>query len=245
MNEFYKQFSNDGFFIHKNFINKEYVKKILKEIKNAKKVDKYYDKKNNIRRIEKLYNKGICLRSLNKKVESFLEKNFKKKFHIFKDKYNAKPPNGEGFFAHYDGVFLFLNKKNQLKKGWYEYAKVFVNVLVALDNCDKKNGTIQLAQKHENNFKKLLKNTKNDGTPNILKKIEKKIKFKTINLKIGDAVVFSNTCPHKSDKNLSKNDRRTLYYTYSYGSKGSQYNNYFLDKKNSKNKTNKSLEGQI
>jgi hypothetical protein len=124
MNEFYKQFSNKGFFIHKNFINKEHVKKILKEIKNAKKVDKYYDKKNNIRRIEKLYNKGICLRGLNKKVENFLEKNLKKKFHIFKDKYNAKPPNGEGFFAHYDGIFLFLNKKNQFKKGWYEYAKV-------------------------------------------------------------------------------------------------------------------------
>ena len=83
MNKFYKQFSNNGFFIHKSFIDKEYVEKILKEIKNAKKVDKYYDKKNKIRRIERLYNKGICLRALNKKIEIFLKKNFKKKFHIF------------------------------------------------------------------------------------------------------------------------------------------------------------------
>ena len=245
MNKFYQKFSNNGFFVHKNFIDKNYVEKILKEIKTAKKVDKYYDKKNNIRRIERLYNKGIYLSNLNNKVEFFLKKIFKKKFHIFKDKYNAKPPNGEGFFAHYDGVFFFLNKKNQYKKGWYEYAKVFVNVLIALDDCNKRNGTIQLAKKHQNNFEKLLKNTKKDGTPNILSKIEKKTKFKAVDLKIGDAVIFSNTCPHRSDKNLSKKDRRTLYFTYSYGSKGSQYKNYFLDKKNSKNKTNKALEGQI
>ena len=34
---------------------------------------------------------------------------FEKKFTIFKDKYNAKPPKGEGFYAHYDGIFYFKN----------------------------------------------------------------------------------------------------------------------------------------
>ena len=65
------------------------------------------------------------------------------------------------------------------------------------------------------------------------------------NLKIGDIVVFSNTCPHRSDKNHSNTNRRTLYYTYSSGPRGSQYNKYFIDKKNSANKTSKSLEGRV
>ena len=233
------------FFIYKNLVDKNFVKKILKEIKNAKNVDKYYDRKNNIRRIEKLYNKGYHLNILNKKIKLFLKEIFNKKFYIFKDKYNAKPPRGEGFFAHYDGVFYFTNKKNQLKKGWYEYSKIFVNVLIALDSCNKNNGTIQLAKKHKGGFNKLIKNTIKNGTPVLTKKIEKKTKFKAINLNIGDVAVFSNTCPHRSDKNSSNIHRRTLYYTYSRGLMGSQYNKYFLDKKNSTNKTSKTLEGQV
>ena len=61
MIKYKKKFSADGFFIYKNLVDKNFVKKILKEIKNAKNVDKYYDRKNNIRRIEKLYNKGYHL----------------------------------------------------------------------------------------------------------------------------------------------------------------------------------------
>ena len=233
-----------GYAVLKDVFTSKTINSIISEIDQASDVDKYFDRRQNERRIERIFDKGYNLVQVNREILKKLELIYGFEWKIFKDKFNAKPPGGEGFFAHYDGIFLFLNKKNQFKKGWYEYAKVFVNVLVALDDCNKKNGTIQLAKKHKNNFGKLLKNTNNDGTPNIIKKIEKKTKFKTINLKIGDAVVFSNTCPHRSDKNLSKTDRRTLYYTYSYGSKGSQYNYYFLDKKNSKNKTYKSLESR-
>tara|TARA_B100000700_G_scaffold310746_1_gene391698 strand:+ start:285 stop:1022 length:738 start_codon:yes stop_codon:yes gene_type:complete len=240
-----KKFRDNGFFILKNFVNKKFVIEILKEIKNAKKVDKYYDKKKKIRRIERIYNKGYNLIILNKKIEFLLKKIFNKKFYIFKDKYNAKPPKGEGFYAHYDGVFYFTNKKKQLKKGWYEYSKTFISVLIALDACNKRNGTLEIAKKHKGNFNKLLKNTNNDGTPNIKKEIEKKTSFRAINLKVGDIVVFSNTCPHRSEKNYSNSHRRTLYYTYSSGSKGSQYKKYFIDKKNSINKTSKSLEGRV
>ena len=111
-----KKFRDNGFFILKNFVNKKFVIEILKEIKNAKKVDKYYDKKKKIRRIERIYNKGYNLIILNKKIEFLLKKIFNKKFYIFKDKYNAKPPKGEGFYAHYDGVFYFTNKKKTIKK---------------------------------------------------------------------------------------------------------------------------------
>ena len=41
---------------------------------------------------------------------------FQEKMTIFKDKFNSKPPGGEGFYAHYDGIFLWKNKKNFEKK---------------------------------------------------------------------------------------------------------------------------------
>jgi ectoine hydroxylase-related dioxygenase (phytanoyl-CoA dioxygenase family) len=244
-NKFKNTFQKKGFFIKRNFFEKNLINKIFKEVNLAKGVIKYYDKKKNIRRIEKLYNKGTYLKYLNKKIKDYLSLVFKKKFIIFKDKYNAKPPGGEGFFAHYDGIFYFKNDKNKKKKGWYEYSNLFINVLIALDASNQKNGTIEIAKKHNGSFKKLLKNTYNDGTPNITREIEKKTSFKAINLKVGDIVIFSNKCPHRSNKNITNQPRRNLYYTYTCSSDKTLYKRYFNDKKKSKNNTKKSLEGKI
>ena len=38
--------------------------------------------------------------------------------------------------------------------------RFFINALVALDECNKKNGTIEIAKIHEGNFSDLLKKTK-------------------------------------------------------------------------------------
>ena len=46
-------------------------------------------------------------------------------------------------------------------------------------------------------------------------------------------------------KNKSSKSRMTLYYTYNKLSDGDNYKKYFKDKENSKNKTSKSLSGQI
>ena len=104
----YKQkFDNDGYFILKNFVKKDSISQILEEIDNSQNTIKYFDNLNNLRRIEKLYDKGQYLINLNEKISVLLKDVFDKEFLIFKDKFNAKPPGGEGFFAHYDGVFKF------------------------------------------------------------------------------------------------------------------------------------------
>ncbi len=242
---FKKQYKQNGYFIVKNAIKKKIVLKILKEINSSKNTEIYFDRKNKIRRIEKIYNKGSNLKKINNFFLLFLNKVFQKKFLIFKDKFNAKPPGGEGFYAHYDGIFKFRDKNNKVKNGWYNYGKVFINVLLALDDSNKKNGTIELAKYDKDSFLKLLENTKKDGTPNILKSIERKKKFKPIELKKGDIVIFSNTCAHRSKKNRSNIDRRSLYYTYSLKKYGFNYNKYFLDKNNSKNLKSKSLSGDV
>ena len=237
-----KQFDDSGYFICKNFFQKNFVLQLVNEIENSKDTVKYFDNFNNLRRIEKLYDKGNKLKNLNEKISSLLSNIFGEQFLIFKDKFNAKPPGGEGFFAHYDGIFHFINSNDERKNGWYEYGDFFVNALVAIDDCNEENGALELAESHSGNFDQLLENTKKDGTPAIIKEIEEQIVFNIINLKVGDMVIFSNTCPHRSKKNHTKESRRIIYYTYSKGKNGSKYKKYFEDKENSKNKSKALVE---
>ncbi len=232
---FKKKYSIDGYFVCENFFSEKFVSELIYEIENSKDTVKYYDKNKNLRRIEKLYDKGYNLNKLNAEILKLLRKIFQKDFLIFKDKFNAKPPGGDGFFAHYDGIFHFTDHKNVKRNGWYEYGDCFVNVLIALDRCNEENGALQLAKAHKGNFNELLKNTKNDGTPALTKEVEDNTIFNLINLNVGDVVVFSNTCPHRSKRNDTKYNRRVLYYTYSLSTHGSKYLEYFKDKEKSKN----------
>ena len=234
----YKQkFDNDGYFIFKNFVKSDFISQIINEINNSQNTNKYFDNLNNLRRIEKLYDKGEYLLNLNEKITILLKNVFDKEFLIFKDKFNAKPPGGEGFFAHYDGIFQFINFNDQKKRGWYEYGDFFISALVAVDDCNEENGALELGKSHNGNFDQLFENTKKDGTPALSDDVESKTLFNLINLDIGDMVIFSNTCPHRSKRNDSQKIRRIIYYTYSLGENGSKYDEYFEDKEKSKNKS--------
>lgn len=230
-----KRILNEGFFTCKDIFDKKFISDVISEIDNAKNTIKYFDNNKNLRRVEKLYDKGNSLSLLNKKISMILNDVLNEEFTIFKDKFNAKPPGGGGFFAHYDGIFKFTNQYNNKKNGWYEYGNFFVSALVALDNCNEKNGTIEISDAHKGDFDTLLKNTKNDGTPAIKKEIEDKTEFKLINLEIGDLLIFLHTCPHRSNKNNSNENRRIIYYTYTPKKYGSKYEQYFKDKESSKN----------
>jgi len=239
-----KQYKENGYFITKNFFSKDIISQIIKELENIKNVDKYFDKKGRLRRIERLYNKVDLLIEINNEILIFLQNIFKKEFIIFKDKYNSKPPGGEGFNAHFDGIFVFQDANGIKQPGWYKYTNYFVNVLVALDPCDKKNGTIEIANCHNESYEKLLLKTKQNGTPFLTQEIEESLSFKIIDLDPGDVTVFSSTCPHRSRKNNSIYDRRTLYNTYTLLKEGSYYEQYFIDKHASKNTTSKSLNDE-
>ena len=245
MSENYKEkFDTDGYYKIENFLTREEVNKIIEEIDNFKDVDIYRDRNNKIRRIERIYDEGETLKKVNTRFINLIKKNLDLEVLIFKDKVNFKPPGGEGFYAHYDGIFHFTDSKNNKRKGWYEYGNLFINVLLSLDDSNQKNGPLEIAKSHQNNFHELIKNTKDDGTPDLLETMAKNTKFEKIDLNVGDLVVFKNTCPHRSEKNMSQSNRRILYYTYLPQEFGDQYQNYFKDKKMSKNETSKSLSGE-
>ena len=235
--DFKQKYETDGYFIVKNFVKKDFIFKLLDEINNSPDTVKYFDNSNNLRRIEKLYDKGENLIDLNKKILTLLKNVFDRDFLIFKDKFNAKPPGGEGFFAHYDGIFEFINSDDEKKKGWYEYGDFFISALVAIDKCNEENGALELAKAHIGNYDQLYENTKKNGTPALSNEVESKTIFNLIDLEVGDMIVFSNKCPHRSKKNHSQKIRRIIYYTYTPSENGSKYDQYFEDKENSKNKS--------
>ena len=238
-----KEYKKKGYFIVKNFLKRTHLIRILKDLNLIilKNKNIFYDKNYKIRRIEKIYNKSKNLRDLNKDILKFLKFIFMENFTIFKDKVNFKPPGGEGFYPHYDGIFHFYKNKKKMR-GWYEYSNIFINCLVALDNCNKKNGALELAKEDKFSFDQLIKKTKKDGTQILLDTITKKKKFKKIILSKGDIVFFSNRCAHRSKKNLTKKMRRVLYYTYNPIKFGKNYLKYFKDKEQSKS-AHKSISG--
>ena len=67
---------------------------------------------------------------------------------------------------------------------------IFVNALVIIDSCNTKNGTIEIAKIQNKNFNNLLLDTNQDGSPELLRSFEKKLKFEKINLEPGDVFSF-------------------------------------------------------
>ena len=131
---------------------------------------------------------------------------------------------------HYDGIFYFKKKDGSKHKGWHKYSSFFINVLVALDECNEKSGTLQVANADFLEFDKLLENTRKDGTPFLRNEYSTKLKFESIDLNPGDLLFFSHLCPHKSNKNKSNNDRKILYYTYAESNNSDIYEEYYKDK---------------
>ena len=129
LKQFKKAFVQKGYFVIKNIFSENFIDSLLLEINTIKNANYYYDNEKKLRRIEKLYDKGENLKKLNNLILNKLCDVFDEDFFIFKDKFNAKPPGGNGFFPHFDGIFEFSDDKNIIKKGWYEYGDFFVNTL--------------------------------------------------------------------------------------------------------------------
>ena len=246
LQELQYNYNKVGYVIIDRFFEVDFIDEVSSNIESlikSRNVNIYYDRSGKIRRMEKFIFKKEVFKFLNNKIMEIIFCLTREKQILFKDKVNFKPPNGEGFYAHYDGIFQFKKDDNILKNGWYEYADNFNNSLIALDNFNLGNGTIEIAKKHNGTFKELLCNTKKNGTPDLLKDIEKKCNFHPISLKKGGIVIFKHNCPHRSGPNLSNNNRSSLYLTYTDEAKGNFYDKYFIDKKASKNK-DKALLGK-
>ena len=243
----HKFFDAYGYLIFESFFSElqlEGVNESLSHLEQSLAVDLYRDRLGKLRRMENFTYKVPELVALNNVISDFLSELTDEKWILFKDKVNFKPAGGEGFYPHYDGIFQFSQVNGIIKDGWYEYADEFINVLIALDDFTIENGALFVAEKHRGSFSDLIQNTKLNGTPDLTDDAVKKCEFFPALIRRGGLVVFLNTCPHRSEPNLSNSSRGSLYWTYNRESVGNFYDVYFADKRLSTNKL-KSLSGDL
>tara|TARA_B100001057_G_scaffold469895_1_gene530674 strand:+ start:5668 stop:6453 length:786 start_codon:yes stop_codon:yes gene_type:complete len=255
---FKEEYRKKGFLKINKFFKKSDIISVKNSIKKNINSNKnnhhfYYEKINNkqvLRRIEKIseFNKNAKKIILNKKIKKIINQLTKKKYKLFKEKLNFKYPGGVGFKPHIDGHFLWKDKKNKIRKGWSEYASDFLSIVIPLERVNMKNGCLEISsfaytKKLGSNFKQITaKNIR--FTPNIKKPYLKIFKWNSIEMEVGDILVFNWKCAHKSGKNLSSNSRMIFYATFYKTDKNKNIKNkYYLDKKNSQNPfKNKSLQ---
>jgi len=221
-----KHFKNYGMVKIENFMNKNEAKAFLREVERLSKskntnIAKYYQEnllgtKNELFRIEYFYNfsKKFKLLIDSPKVKRIVNKLGGKKFKIFKEKINIKPPYSREDRLHQD-----------VQGDWMKYSNNFVTFLVSLVKTEKNNGEL-IFDKSGNN-----KNKIKGKMFKILKTKElKSPKFKSLPLNIGDAIFFNGYVPHKSTKNSTKKNRTQIYITYCEPKFKNTRKKYFLEK---------------
>lgn len=246
MDKLRKKLKSDGYLIFNKYFSDSDLKgylPALEKLVGSKDVDIYNDRLGNLRRLKQFVRKSSFFSKLDEKVRDLLKRITGCEYILFKDKINFKPPGGEGFNAHYDGVFRF-NDGIRIRRGWYEYADSFINVLIAIDDFTAENGALEIAKIHRGSFEELLQNTKQDGSPDLIDAVIAKCHFSPVLVEKGGVVLFSNLCPHQSAPNRSSEPRGSIYLTYNRKDCGDNYERYFADKKNSANPF-KSLTGDL
>lgn len=247
-------YNNFGFVVIKKFFNKKLIENVKKQILNKIKYKIknnffYYEKINNkfkLRRIEKVSDFSINAKKIinSKKISEMLYKLKKKNLVLFKDKLNFKYAGGVGYLPHIDGHFIWKDKLNVSQQGWKKYSNNFINLLIPLDNANRKNGCLYLAKKEDTkkigpNFNKIVKKM-NADTYTIKNNYIKKLKFFPIELNSGDVCFFDWHCAHFSKKNNSKKSRMMFYATYCSKNKLKNIRKtYYSDKHDSKNSNKK------
>jgi len=133
---------------------------------------------------------------------------------LFKDKINFKLPGGEGFEAHQD-----------VQAGWSKYALEHITLAIAIDECNKANGALELAEL-EFPFQRIGA----DGLP-LSEREREGLVFELQVMAPGDMLLFNSYIPHASASNTSEHQRRILYFSYQKQTDGDVRQQYFQDKR--------------
>ena len=240
------RFKSTGYLVIENFISVAVVDEIksgVQAVTLSDGVTMFSDRQGLPRRLERFTYKDARLIGLMEDVGECVKAVTEEEQVLFKDKVNFKPPGGEGFNAHYDGIFEYKSLTRKVGRGWFDYADRFTNGLITLDPFTQHNGALEIADRHLGDFDELLNNTNKDGSPDLRHEVALDCEFKPIFCGPGTLIIFDSACPHRSGKNRSMDHRSTIYWTYHNAIFGRNYDRYFEDKDASINK-NKALLGE-
>jgi len=245
INNYLDKFNKDGFVVIKNILNKREIDDYLKELKKLSEIlIKNYkspyvnltkDKKvNTAHNLNKIFPRSKFIKIAKIKIfNELLKKIFNEKPILRNLEIFAKPEN-TGMKTPFHQDNFYWNIKN----------KKAVNVWVALDKADKKNGgLIYLAGSHKLGLiNHSLSNAPGSSQEINLNKMNLK-KYKSISPKLnaGDCILHDCEVIHGSNKNITNRKRRAI--TLSFKSKSAKVNiskmKNYLKKLNTKIKLTK------
>jgi len=160
------------------------------------------------------YHQGFSSLITQKRMQQAVSELFGEEAVLFKDKINFKLPGGDGFKAHQD-----------VQAGWDDYAKLHITAMVALDETNAENGSLEMiAGMHRQGILgvKWAPLTTEDT---------KAVPYEAVHCQPGDAVFFDSYAPHRSQPNRTGKARRVLYITYNSVSEGDSRVQYYTDKR--------------
>lgn len=195
-----------------------------------------------LRRIERLSYESPVFKALFEAVEirGRVSELFGEPALLFKDKLNLKLPGGDGFRAHVDGHFKWIDHSGAERRGWQDYGSHFINALVCIDHANIENGCLQCAPLYQTfehlgeTYDEIAASVDGNG-PFITDELSAKLDWNALETKPGDLILFDWRNVHGSNENRSDHSRRIVYATYNAASDGDQQANYYNGKRSSRN----------
>ncbi len=135
---------------------------------------------------------------------------------LFKDKINFKLPGGDGFREHQD-----------VQAGWDEFASIHLTAMVAIDETNEQNGSLEMLPGQHN------KGLLGEKWAPLTDEDTGGMQYIAVHCKPGDAVFFDSFAPHRSAPNHTQKARRVLYITYNKASEGDSRAAYYAAKRQS------------
>jgi len=160
------------------------------------------------------YHEGFSKLITQKRMQQAVTELFGEEAVLFKDKINFKLPGGDGFREHQD-----------VQAGWDDYASIHITAMVALDETNEENGSLEMiAGMHRQGIlgRKWAPLTDNDT---------ESAPYVAVHCQPGDAVFFDSFAPHRSQPNRTGKARRVLYITYNKATEGDSRVQYYADKR--------------
>jgi len=244
----HQDFIQDGYVLLKQFFDPALISNIREEVAEANfseiGCDVYFENilgSHTLKRVERFHDKFQPLTNLLKdpKYINLLHSILGEPPCLFKDKINFKSSGGSGFDLHVDGHFYWQTQDDGEKFcGWLHYGSYFLNAVIPLEPATKHNGALEVAKKAAtaellgSDWLTITNNLEAQG-PFVDPVTSTKVQTETIEMDVGDILLFDWQCIHGSQANHSVSGRPILYVTYNRQSDGQNELKYFNDKSQS------------
>ncbi|MDZ4731276.1 MAG: phytanoyl-CoA dioxygenase family protein [Xanthomonadales bacterium] len=160
------------------------------------------------------YHEGFSTLTTARRMRQAVSELFGEEAVLFKDKINFKLPGGDGFKEHQD-----------VQAGWDEYAGIHLTAMVAIDETNEENGSLEmLPGQHK-------KGLLGEKWAPLSDQDTGEQEYVAVHCQPGDAVFFDSFAPHRSAPNRTQQARRVLYITYNKLAEGDSRAAYYAAKR--------------